>query len=83
LPISIITASLGGNIEVPTIAGWVKMKIPEGIESGIQIRLDGKGMPHLQRKGFGDMIVKVQVKTPKRLSKKAKELLENLKKEIE
>jgi len=47
------------------------------------IRLDGKGMPHLQRRGFGDMMVKVIVKTPKRLSKRAKELLEELKKEIE
>lgn len=83
LPISIVSATLGDNVDIPTISGWVKMKIPEGVESGAQIRLDGKGMPHLQRKGFGDMIIKVQVKTPKKLSRKAKELLEDLKKEIE
>ncbi|MBU4142791.1 molecular chaperone DnaJ, partial [Patescibacteria group bacterium] len=54
-----------------------------GIESGTSIRLEGKGMPRLQRRGFGDMIVRVKIKTPKRLSRKAKELLEELKKEIE
>jgi len=83
LLISFSQAALGDKIEVPTLSGWVKMKVPEGVESGTNIRLEGKGMPHLQRKGFGDMIVKVKVKTPKRLSKKAKELLEDLKKEIE
>jgi len=74
---------LGAKIEVPTLSGWVNLKIPEGIESGAVIRLEDKGMPHLQRRGFGDMMVKVRVKTPKRLSKKARELLEELKKEID
>ncbi|MDD2730531.1 MAG: molecular chaperone DnaJ [Candidatus Portnoybacteria bacterium] len=83
LPISFSQAALGDKTEVPTMTGWVKLKIPEGIESGTTLRLEGKGMPHLHRKGFGDMMVKVRVKTPRRLSKKAKELLADLKKEIE
>ena len=83
LLISFSQAALGAKIDVPTLSGWVNLKIPEGIESGATIRLDGKGMPHLARRGFGDMMVKVKVKTPKRLSKKAKELLEELRGEIE
>lgn len=83
LPISFSQAALGDKVEVPTLSGWVNLKIPEGIESGTNIRLDGKGMPRLQRRGFGDMIVRVRIKTPKRLSRQAKELLEELKKEIE
>jgi len=74
---------LGDKVEIPTMDGWLKLKIPEGIESGTMIRLEEKGMPRLHRRGFGDMMIKVKVKTPKRLSKKAKYLLENLKKEIE
>jgi molecular chaperone DnaJ len=68
-------AVLGDKIEIPTFAGWLKLKIPEGIESGTVIRLDGKGMPRLQRRGFGDMMVRVKIKTPKHISRKAKELL--------
>ena len=83
LPISFAQAALGDKIEVPTLAGSVNLKIPEGIESGINIRLEGKGMPRLQRRGYGDMIVRVKVKTPKKLSRKARELLEELRKEIE
>ncbi len=83
LPISFTQAALGDKIEIPTLAGWINLKIPEGVESGTNIRLEGMGMPRLQRRGFGDMIVKVKVKTPKRLSRRAKELLEELKKEVE
>ncbi|MBU2219991.1 molecular chaperone DnaJ [Patescibacteria group bacterium] len=83
LIISFSQAALGGKVEIPTLAGWVNLKIPEGIESGANIRLEGKGMPRLQKRGFGDMIVRVKVKTPKHLSRKAKELLEELKKETE
>ncbi|MDD2753686.1 MAG: molecular chaperone DnaJ [Candidatus Portnoybacteria bacterium] len=83
LQISFSQAALGDKIEVPTLAGWVKLKIPEGVESGTNIQLEGRGMPRLQRRGAGDMIVKVKIKTPKHLSKKAKELLEGLRREIE
>ena len=82
LPIDFSQAALGDKIEVPTIDGWLKVKIPEGIESGTVIKLEDKGMPHCQHRGFGDLLIKVKIKTPKKLSRKAKELLEELKKEI-
>lgn len=83
LLISFPQAVLGDSIEIPTLSGSVKLKIPEGIESGTIIRLEGKGMSRLQRRGFGDMMVRVKVKTPKKLSRKAKEILEQLKGELE
>jgi molecular chaperone DnaJ len=83
LPISFAQAALGDKVEIPTLSGWINLKIPEGVESGTVIHLEGKGMSRLQRRGFGDMMVKIKVKTPKRLSRKAKELLEELKNEIE
>jgi molecular chaperone DnaJ len=83
LPINFTQAALGDKIEVPTLAGWVKLKISEGVESGTTIRLEEKGMSRLQRRGFGDMLVKITVKTPKKISRRAKGLLEELKKEIE
>jgi len=83
LLISFFQAALGDKIEIPTLAGWIKLRIPEGIESGTIIRLEDKGMSRLQHRGFGDMMVRVRIKTPKRLSRKAKELLEELKKELE
>jgi molecular chaperone DnaJ len=83
LPITFSQAALGDKVEIPTLSGWIKLKVPEGVESGTVIRLESKGMPHLSRRSFGDMMVKIKVKTPKRLSRKAKELLEELKKEGE
>lgn len=83
LPITFSQAALGDKIEVPTLSGWVWLKIPEGVESDAVIKLEGKGMPRLQRRGFGDMMIRVRVKTPKRLSKKARELLGELKRELE
>jgi molecular chaperone DnaJ len=83
LSISFSQAALGDRVEVSTLTDWVKLKIPEGVESGTIIRLENKGMPHLQRRGFGDMMVRVRIKTPKRLSRKAKELFEELKKELD
>jgi len=81
LPISFSQAALGDKIDIPTLAGWIKLKVPEGVETGTIIRLEGKGMSRLARRGFGDMMVKIKVKTPKKISKKARELLEELKKE--
>ncbi len=76
-PVSIVTAALGGAIEVPTVdGGRAKVNIPEGTQSGRQIRLRHKGMPVLRGGGMsGDLYVEVVVETPVRLSKKQKELL--------
>jgi len=76
-PVSFVTAALGGAIEVPTVdGGRAKVSIPEGTQSGRQIRVRGKGMPVLRGGGLsGDLYVEVAVETPVKLSKKQKELL--------
>jgi len=81
LEVNFTQAVLGDKIEVPTLFGAVNLKIPAGIASGTTIRLRGKGMPHLQGRGNGDMIVKVKIKTPQKLSRAQKDLIEKLKKE--
>jgi molecular chaperone DnaJ len=76
-PISITTAALGGSIDIPNPDGEVyTVKIPAGIQSGREIRHRGAGMPVLQGRGRGDLVVRVEVETPTRLSAKQRELLE-------
>ena len=77
VPIGFAAAALGGEIEVPTIGGGkASIKIPEGAQSGHQVRLRGKGMPLLKGHGhYGDLFVELRVETPVKLSKKQKELL--------
>lgn len=76
--ISIYQAALGMNLEVPTIEGKAKLKIPSGIQSGQMLRMKGKGFPKLRGSSRGDQLVRIQVETPKSLSKKQKKLLEEL-----
>ena len=77
VPISIATASLGGTIEVPTVdGGRTRVKVPEGTQSGKQFRVRGKGMPVLRAKDAGDMYVQAIVETPRNLTKRQRELLE-------
>ncbi len=76
LPITFTTAALGGSIEFPGIDGVAhSFDIPAGIQSGKQLRKRGAGMPVLQGRGHGDLVVEIQVKTPEKLSAKQKELL--------
>jgi molecular chaperone DnaJ len=82
VPISMTTAALGGQIEVPTVDGAAtRVKIPEGSESGKQFRLKGKGMPVLRSKVSGDMYIQVEVETPKNLTKRQRELLDEFERE--
>jgi len=82
VPISMTTAALGGQIDVPAIDGEKsRVKIPEGTESGKQFRLKGKGMPVLRSKVLGDMYIQVEVETPKNLTRKQRELLEAFERE--
>jgi molecular chaperone DnaJ len=76
VPISFAQAALGSTIEVPTLDGKVKMKIPMGTQSGKVFRLRGKGIPHLNGYQRGDQHVRVTVEVPEKLSKKQRELLE-------
>ncbi|MGD9869381.1 MAG: molecular chaperone DnaJ [Hyphomicrobiales bacterium] len=77
VPIAMTTAALGGQVEVPTVdGGRSRVKVVEGTESGAQFRLKGKGMPHLRSKSSGDLYIEVEVETPKDLTRKQRELLE-------
>ncbi|MBR5157133.1 MAG: molecular chaperone DnaJ [Clostridia bacterium] len=75
VPITFVQAALGAELEVPTLDGKVKYKIPEGTQSGTVFRLKGKGIPVLQRSGRGDQYVKVNIEVPKNLSSKQKSIL--------
>jgi molecular chaperone DnaJ len=76
VPISMTTAALGGQIEVPTVdGGRSRVTVPEGSESGRQFRLKGKGMPTLRSRQQGDLYIQVEVETPKNLTRKQTELL--------
>ncbi|WP_434289708.1 molecular chaperone DnaJ [Celeribacter sp. SCSIO 80788] len=81
VPVSMATAALGGDIEVPTIdGGRSRVKIPAGSQSGRQMRLRGKGMPALRGGGQGDMFIELAVETPVNLTSKQKELLQEFEK---
>lgn len=76
VPVSIATAALGGEIEVPTIdGGRSRVKVPEGSQSGRQMRLRGKGMPTLRGGGTGDMFIELSVETPVKLTARQREIL--------
>ncbi|MDD4898646.1 MAG: molecular chaperone DnaJ [Methanocellales archaeon] len=75
IPISFTQAALGAEVEVPTLKGKTKIKIPPSTQTGTLFSLKGMGIPHLNRRGNGDQHVKVVVKTPTNLSKEQKELL--------
>ena len=79
VPVSVATAALGGEIDVPTIEGSkAKVKIPAGTQTGQQFRLRGKGMKILRSENRGDMYVEMFVETPVNLSKSQKDLLKEL-----
>lgn len=76
VPVSMATAALGGEIEVPTIdGGRSRVKVPEGSQSGRQMRLRGKGMPALRGGASGDMMIELAVETPVKLTARQREIL--------
>lgn len=77
VPISMVSASLGGQFEVTTLDGsQSRVKIPEGTQNGRQFRLRGKGMPILRQPTVGDLYVQVEIETPQNLTRRQRELLE-------
>ncbi len=76
VPISFTQAALGAEIEVPTLFGKAKMKIPAGTQTHKMFRLRGKGLPNIRQHGQGDQFVRVMVETPTKLTTRQKELLE-------
>ena len=76
VPVSMVTAALGGEFEVPSIDGSkARVKVPAGTQTGRRFRLAGKGMPVLRTKQMGDMYVQAAVETPQNLTKRQRELL--------
>ncbi|HPE25543.1 molecular chaperone DnaJ [Albidovulum sp.] len=81
IPVSIATAALGGEVEVPTIdGGRSRVRIPEGAQTGKQMRLRNKGMPALRGGGNGDMLIELAVETPVNLTARQKEILREFEK---
>ena len=78
MPISFPQAALGTELEIETLEGRESIKIPEGVQSGREFRLRGKGVPHLNERGKGDLIVEVRVETPSKLTGKQKDLMRQL-----
>jgi len=83
IPISMITAALGGKVEVPTLAGRAEIDLPEGTQSGKTFRLRGKGIKGLRSSYPGDLYAHVAVETPVRLTDKQKKLLRELEASLE
>ncbi|MFT4054225.1 MAG: molecular chaperone DnaJ [Novosphingobium sp.] len=79
VPITFTTAALGGSIEIPGIDGeTIALDIPAGIQSGKQLRKRGEGMPVLQGRGRGDLVIEIAVETPTKLTARQKEILREL-----
>jgi molecular chaperone DnaJ len=78
IPISFPQATLGAEFEIPGVDGPVSIKIPEGTQSGKEVRVRGRGVPYLNEKGKGDLIVKVEVQIPRKLSRAQRELVAKL-----
>jgi molecular chaperone DnaJ len=82
VPISMVTAALGGDVTVPTIDGSdAKVKVPEGTQSGKQFRLKGKGMQVMRSSARGDLYIQIDVETPVNLTKRQQELLREFEQE--
>ena len=78
LPINFAQAALGAEVEVPTLDGTTKLKVPAGSQTGEVFRLKNNGIPHLHRSGRGDQLVTLFVVTPDSLTKKQRQLFEEL-----
>jgi molecular chaperone DnaJ len=82
VPLNFTTLALGGEIVVPTLDGPERMKVPDGTQTGTTLRLRGKGMPDVSGRGRGDLLITVQVQTPKKVNKEQRHLLEQLAKAL-
>jgi molecular chaperone DnaJ len=78
MPISFPQAALGTELTIETLHGPEALKVPEGTQSGKEFRLRGKGVPHLNSHGRGDLIVEVRVQTPAKMTKQQRELMRQL-----
>jgi molecular chaperone DnaJ len=82
VPVTFVHAALGGDVEVPTLDGKGKLRVPAGTQPGTVLRIKGKGIPHRGGLGRGDQRVEVAIEVPTQLTSKQRELLEELAKEL-
>jgi molecular chaperone DnaJ len=82
VPISFVQAALGGEIDVPTLEGKIKLRVPPSTQPGQVLRVRGRGVEHRLRSGRGDQLVEVAVEIPARLTPRARELIEELGREL-
>jgi molecular chaperone DnaJ len=82
VPITFAQAALGGELEVPTLDGKVKLRIPPSTQPGTILRIRGRGLPHRLRTGSGDQLVEVSLEVPTSISERAQALIEQLGKEL-
>jgi molecular chaperone DnaJ len=82
VPISIVTAAVGGQVEIPTLNGKIKLTVPAATQPGTVLRVRGKGLSHRLRSGKGDQLVEIAVEVPSDLSPRARQLLVQLGEEL-
>ena len=78
VPVSVPQAALGAELELETLEGMETLKVPEGTQSGKEFRLRGKGVPHLNERGKGDLVVEVRVEIPQKMTRQQRELMKQL-----
>ena len=78
IPINVAQAALGADLEVPTLEGIESLKVPEGTQTGAAFRIRGKGVPHVNGHGRGDLFIHIEVKVPGKLNRTQRELFEKL-----
>ena len=84
IPISMVSATLGGDIEAPTLdGGKTRVKVPAGIQSGKELRLRGKGMPNIRGSSYGDLYIELNIETPVNLNENQKNLLREFDKSLQ
>ncbi len=83
VPLSMVDAALGGELDVPTLDGRVKLKVPSETQTGKVFRLRGKGVTQVRGSGIGDLLCKVVIETPVKLNDEQRKLLEELKASLE
>jgi molecular chaperone DnaJ len=78
MPVSFVTVSLGGEVEAPTLDGWIKLKIPSGTQPGKVFRIKGKGMPVIHGYQRGDLYIRINVEIPAHLGSEERRILEQI-----
>lgn len=82
VPVSFAQAALGGEVDVPSLTGRLKLRVPPATQPGSVLRVRGKGFPYRIRSGRGDQLIEVTVEVPARLTDRARELIEELGREL-